>query len=76
MNGNLVTAVGSIRHLSLEISPELKIEQEKNQIILTRKDEERKTRALHGLNRTLVSNIINGVNTGFSVKFRNSGSWL
>lgn len=66
IDGNLITAVGDLGTLTFEVSPELNVEQENNQLVLTRKNEERKTRALHGLNRTLASNTINGVATGFS----------
>jgi len=36
------------------------------QVVITRKDEERTTRAQHGLRRTLLANCVQGVNTGFS----------
>ena len=40
---------------------------------MTRGNEERKTRALHGLSRTLVANAINGVKTGFEKKLELQG---
>ncbi|EKE04205.1 MAG: hypothetical protein ACD_20C00097G0022 [uncultured bacterium] len=63
---NTVTAKGPLGTLSVTIRPEIAVKQEDGKVILERINEERKTRALHGLSRTLVYNLINGVNTGFS----------
>jgi large subunit ribosomal protein L6 len=66
IENNVVTAKGPLGTLSVTIRPEIIIKQEDGKIILERANEDRKTRALHGLSRTLVSNLVNGVNTGFS----------
>lgn len=66
IEGQKITAVGPLGTETLELRPEMVIKQEENMIVITRANEERKTRALHGLSRTLVSNLVNGVKTGFT----------
>ena len=66
IENNTVSAKGPLGNLSVTIRPEILIKREDNTVVLERANEERKTRALHGLSRTLVYNLINGVNTGFS----------
>lgn len=66
--GQTVTAKGPLGTESVTVREEILIKVEDNKVILTRRDEERKTRALHGLSRTLVANAVNGVKTGFEKK--------
>jgi large subunit ribosomal protein L6 len=73
INGQTITAKGPLGTESVTVREEVSITKEDNQIILVRRDEERKTRALHGLSRTLVANAINGVKTGFEKKLELQG---
>lgn len=73
INDNLVTAKGPLGTLSLNIRPEITVKKEDNKVILERINDERKTRALHGLSRALVSNIVNGVSAGFSKRLEIQG---
>lgn len=66
INGNIITAKGPLGTLSFTVNPEITVKREGNKLIVERINEERKARSLHGLNRTLVSNLVNGVVTGFS----------
>jgi len=66
VEGQKVTAKGPLGTETVEIRPEISIKKENNEIILTRNNEERKTRALHGLSRTLVNNAVVGVKNGFT----------
>jgi len=68
INGQVVTAKGPLGTESVEIRPEIKIEKVDNTVVLTRVNDDRKSRSLHGLSRTLVANVINGVKTGFTKK--------
>ena len=68
VEGNKITAKGSAGTESVVIRPEIKVEREGNTIVLTRVNDDRKSRALHGLSRTLVSNVVNGVKTPFVKK--------
>lgn len=65
IDGQNITAKGPLGTESVEVREEILIKKEDNIVTLVRRDEERKTRALHGLSRTLVANAINGVKTGF-----------
>lgn len=73
IEGQSVTAKGPLGTQSVTVRDEITIKKEDNQVILVRKNEERKTRALHGLSRTLVANTINGVKTGFEKKLELQG---
>ena len=63
---NLVSVKGPKGELSRQISKILKIEQKDGVITVTRPYDERESRSLHGLSRTLINNMIVGVTTGFS----------
>lgn len=68
VNGQVVTAKGPLGTESVEIRSEIKIEKVENTVVLTRANDDRKSRSLHGLSRTLVANVVNGVKTGFVKK--------
>ncbi len=68
VEGQVVTAKGPLGTETVEIRPEIKVEKQENTVVLTRLNEDRKSRSLHGLSRTLVANVINGVKTGFTKK--------
>ena len=65
IDGNTVTAKGPLGTETVTIRPELKVEQQDNKVVVSRLNDDRKSRSLHGLSRTLVANAINGVKTGF-----------
>lgn len=65
IDGQTVTAKGPLGTETVEVREEIQIKKEDNKIVLTRINDERKTRALHGLSRTLVANAITGVKDGF-----------
>lgn len=73
IDGQTVTAKGPLGTEVVEVREEIIIKKEDNTVVLTRRDEERKTRALHGLSRTLVANAINGVKEGFVKKLELQG---
>ena len=73
LDGQTVTAKGPLGSESVSVREEIIVKVEDNKVVLTRRDEERKTRALHGLSRTLVANAINGVKTGFEKKLELQG---
>lgn len=73
IDGQTVTAKGPLGTETVEVREEIVVKKEDNKVVLTRRDEERKTRALHGLSRTLVANAINGVKSGFEKKLELQG---
>lgn len=73
IDGQTLTAKGPLGTETVTVREEISIKKEDNKIVLVRNDEERKTRALHGLSRTLVANTINGVKDGFEKKLELQG---
>lgn len=65
-DGNVVTVKGPNGQLTRELHKDMIIELENNQIVVKRPTEEKFHKSLHGLTRTLVSNMVEGVTKGFS----------
>jgi large subunit ribosomal protein L6 len=63
---NEVVVKGAKWTQKVPMLPVITAKFENGQIVLTRKDETQKTRALHGLYRALVQNAVTGVGTGFT----------
>ena len=66
MAGSVVTVEGPRGKLSEQMAPEVSVAADTGQVVLTRSGESRKARALHGLYRSLVQNMVTGVSVGFS----------
>ena len=73
IDNHTITAKGPLGTEVVTINPELDVKIEDKHVVVTRKNDERKTRALHGLSRTLVANAINGVKTGFEKRLEIQG---
>src|SRR5690349_2401364 len=63
--GPNVSVTGPKGTLTRELVPDITVTQEGSEIIVTRPSDERQHRALHGLTRTLVNNMVVGVSDGF-----------
>ena len=64
--GQSVTVAGPKGTLSLDVAePILVTKEEDGTLVVTRPNDERDSRSLHGLTRTLVANMVTGVTTGF-----------
>ena len=68
-----ITAVGPKGTLSQFTMPGITVALEENQVIVTRESDAREHRSKHGLMRTLVSNMVVGVTTGFERKLEING---
>ncbi len=66
LNGNIITVKGPKGLLSRDLPREMKIEREENQIVVKRPTDSPEHRALHGLTRTLIDNMVVGVTEGYS----------
>lgn len=66
VDGSAVTVTGPKGALSLDIAAPIEVAIEENQVLVTRPDDERLSRSLHGLTRTLINNNIVGVTEGYS----------
>ena len=63
--GNQVTVKGPKGELSYGFHPDMILKQEGNVIVVDRPDEEHLHKSLHGLTRTLLSNMVEGVANGY-----------
>lgn len=66
IDGQQVTVKGSKGELTLVVAEPIRVAVEDGQVLVTRPDDERNSRALHGLTRTLINNNIIGVTEGYS----------
>ena len=66
VSGQDVTVKGSKGELTLAVSRPIVVKVEDGQVLVTRPDDERESRSLHGLTRTLINNNIVGVTEGYT----------
>ncbi|MGI6088473.1 50S ribosomal protein L6 [Bilifractor porci] len=64
--GNVVTVKGSKGTLTRELPVEMEIRQEDNKVIVSRPNDLKRMKSLHGLTRTLIHNMVTGVSQGYS----------
>jgi large subunit ribosomal protein L6 len=64
---------GPLGELSQQIPQRMKVEQENGEIVVTRPSERGDDRALHGLTRSLVANMVEGVTKGFEKRLEIQG---
>ncbi len=65
MDGNSVTVKGPKGTLTQEFDPNMQITVEGNVVTVARPNDEKQNRALHGLTRSLLANMVEGVTNGF-----------
>ena len=65
-DGNVVTVKGPLGTLTETFADVITIKQEGAELIVTRPDDEKETRSLHGLTRALLNNMVVGVTAGYS----------
>lgn len=68
VDGQTVTVKGKLGELTQEVAPTLSISLEDNVLTLERRNNEKQTRADHGLYRVLIANMVQGVSEGFEKK--------
>ena len=67
-DGNNVTVKGPLGELNQSFAQELNIEQNGDTLVVTRPNDQKEMRALHGLTRTLLNNMVVGVTKGYEKK--------
>ncbi len=65
IDGSTVTVKGPKGTLSQTMHANMALNMEGAQLLVTRPDDEKENRSLHGLTRTLIANMVAGVNEGF-----------
>lgn len=65
IDGSTVKVKGPKGELQREFRPEIGVEQEDGQLVVTRPSDSKEHRAFHGLTRALLANMVEGVTNGF-----------
>ncbi|MFN6945418.1 MAG: 50S ribosomal protein L6 [Cytophagaceae bacterium] len=65
---NNVEVKGPKGTLSITVDPDIKVEQQEQTIVVTRPTEQKRHKALHGLYRSLLNNMVTGVSNGYTLK--------
>ncbi|EKF24915.1 ribosomal protein L6 [Mycolicibacterium hassiacum DSM 44199] len=74
IDGQTVSVKGPKGTLSLDVAEPIKVSRnEAGEIVVTRPDDERRSRSLHGLSRTLIANLVTGVTEGYTTKMEIHG---
>jgi len=66
VDGTRVTVTGPKGELSRDIDREMTVEQSNGRLLVSRPTDQQRHRAMHGLTRSLVDNMVKGVSEGFS----------
>ena len=66
IEGQLITVKGPKGTLEREIHERISVSLDGNQIVVNRSDDSKKSKALHGLSRALINNMVIGVSKGFT----------
>ncbi len=69
----VATAKGAKGTLTQKVHPNITVTVEGNEILVTRPNDEKENRSLHGLTRTLLNNMVIGVSAGFSKELEVNG---
>ena len=64
-DGNLITVKGPKGTLTQQLEPSMTIKQEGAEVLVSRPNDEKRNRALHGLTRALLHNMVVGVTEGY-----------
>ena len=73
INGSEVTVKGPKGELKNTFNPDINVAIEGTEIIVTRPSDEKEHRSLHGLTRTLIANMVEGVSKGFTKELEVNG---
>jgi len=74
IDGRTVKMKGPKGELTQTFHPDVSVKREDGTIVVSRKDDEKATRALHGLTRSLLANMVTGVTAGYARDLEISGT--
>ena len=67
-NENVVNVKGKLGELFEKVNSSIKVSVENGEIVLSRPNDEKETRSMHGLYRALINNMVVGVTTGYVIE--------
>ena len=73
LDGTTITVKGPKGTLTRELHPNMKVEIEGAEITVSRPNDNKENRSLHGLTRTLINNMVTGVNETFKKELEVNG---
>jgi large subunit ribosomal protein L6 len=68
MNNNVIVVKGPLGELHQEINKDIKVKIEENHVVLERSTDQKRHKAMHGLYRSLVFNMVTGVSEGYTIQ--------
>ena len=66
--GNLVTVKGIHGELLQQVNTDIEVKVENEQVVLSRTTDQKRHKAMHGLYRSLINNMVEGVSKGYEIK--------
>jgi large subunit ribosomal protein L6 len=73
LEGNTIRVKGPKGTLERKLHPEMQVNIEDGRVVVNRPSDEKKHRSLHGLTRTLIANMVQGVTQGFEKRLEIHG---
>lgn len=73
LDGSVITVKGPKGTLTKRIHENIAVKVENNEILVTRPNDEKENRSLHGLTRSLIANMVEGVTNGFKKELEVNG---
>lgn len=73
INGSTVTVKGPKDTLTRTVHSNMDVKVEDNQVVVTRPNDNKQNKSLHGLTRTLIANMVEGVSKGYSKELEING---
>jgi large subunit ribosomal protein L6 len=73
VNGSAITVKGPKGELSRKLHPEMQVQLENGTVTVNRPSDEERHRALHGLTRSLIANMVEGVTQGYKKQLEITG---
>ena len=68
INKNVISVKGKVGELTQTFDPEIKVKVQDNNILLERPTEQKRHKALHGMYRSLIANMIKGASEGYKLQ--------
>lgn len=65
VDGRKVAVKGSLGELAMELPGPIDVKVDEGKVVVTRADDQRESKSLHGLSRSLIANMVEGVSKGF-----------